>query len=228
MTHDRILTRLLAPALILLATAASAGCATTPAPPAATATSASTATSSPTPSPSIPASVACLEGGTWVADLARASGRHTAMWETRTPGSFVEFRGERTFTFADGTLTRTTSGYSRLVSTLSRTGGRYEGTTTQDGTLTTPYTATEREFTIPETDGDDITVVSHVVVDGAPLPEDVVAEDSELWRADEVEAHTWWFSCDGDTLLLSERDEDMPPTTDELTEDRAWEVLHRR
>ncbi|UZN02168.1 hypothetical protein [Cellulomonas sp. S1-8] len=210
----------LAAALVVLV---AGGCAGTPAdPPPTSAAPIESPTESATPAPVVPASVQCLESGVWVVDAAREATLFAEGLSMHAADVSAEYTGEAVYTFADGVLTRTYTGWQEYFSAILDAPGSplVTETATQEGSTTAAYEATETDVVTQAADVTGLTVTVAGTRDGAP----VTFDDPGANRVTaETEAQTWAFTCEGDTLRLSERDEAGQPGGEYATT-----VLQRR
>lgn len=209
MPHRAVLSRRPAAACLALAavlTGCSTGAGNAPADAAPTSPAAPTPT--PSPTPTVPASVQCLEGGTWVVDNDRDAQLFAEGLGTAATDVAASRAGEATWVFADGVLTRTFTAWQRTFSAvLVAAPGSPQVTETQtlDGTTTATYEATATDVVTQAADVAGLTITVAATRNGAPVEFDDSGSNA---REGEQRAGSWGFTCDGETLLLAERNED--------------------
>lgn len=207
---------------VLAVTLLLAGCAAEPVDEPATPTPSPTATASPTPTAVVPASVQCLESGTWVVDNARAAELFAEGLRSSASDVTAERSGESVWEFADGTLTRTFTDWQLSFSAVLELPGSpaVTETTTLGGVTTAAYEVTETDVVTQPADVSALTVDLVVTENGAPRTFD---DPGSSARRGEEQAESWGYTCDGDTLLLADRLEDGT-----LSESFGTILLHRR
>ncbi|MCC2320416.1 hypothetical protein [Cellulomonas xiejunii] len=200
------------------------GCVGSSAPQATTAATAAPSPT-PTPSPSAPPEVACLESGTWVADLAReaavqAETMRQIVWKYDT-----QFGGERSFSFADGEFTATYSGMTETTNlvTLERADVDVNITATTEGTVVAPYVATTTQVDLGDADASGIMHEVVVLENGTPWTQE--SDPQEERRTALQKPQTWFYECTGDTLRLVDAVDGVAP---DPVEDHHVQILTRR
>lgn len=174
----------------------------------------------PTATPVVPASVACLESGTWLVDPEHDAEGFTEVLESIASDVQVARTGQAAYVFEDGQLTRTYSQWSLSFSAVLIAMGNVPvtETTTLDGANVTTYEATEDRIDVAPADVSGLTADTVATENGAPRTfEDPGSGVLESAGAEQ----SWAFVCDEDTLELGTATEDGTlPSSNRI-------VLHR-
>lgn len=175
------------------------GCSGAPTAAPSTVAAAPTPTASPTPTP--PASVQCLESGTWVVDNAREAELFAEGLRGVASDVAAARTGEATFVFEDGVLTRTFTAWQLSFSAVLG-GAAVTEATTLGGATTAAYEVTETDVVTQPADVAGLTIDTQATRGGAPVTFD---DPGSGPRENQQVAQRWGFTCDDTTLLLANR-----------------------
>lgn len=156
------------------------------------------------------AKVACLQG-TWVVDAAREAEVLTAAMQADSPEASAERSGEVVYTFAEGVLTRTYTGWTESFTVVPAGTPDITFTSTQtiEGSTTAPFDASGALVVVSAGDASGITATASATENGEEVP---TGQDAQAARQEfESRPVTWRYSCEGDTLRLVEQVPESDP-----------------